>query len=180
MNTTADTPAAGSNPHRVYIAFGSNQHNPENQLIQARHTLARHPDLSEQAASPLYRTPPFGYTEQDDFINAVCAYHTTLTPRSLLAALNAVEAAQGRIRTLKNGPRTLDLDLLLYDQDTLESERLTLPHPGICERAFVLLPLADIAPDLHIPGQGHIRTHLQTIDPSGITRIHHPEWTTTP
>lgn len=179
MNTIAATPAAGSDqtlPHRVYIAFGSNRESPVEQLIRARRTLALHPDLKEVAASRLYRTPPFGYTAQDDFINAVCAYDTSLTPRCLLAAVNAVEAAHGRVRALKNGPRTLDLDILLYDDDILHNARLTVPHPGIVERAFVLLPLADIAPTLAVPGQAPVCELLAGVSCEGISVITHPDW----
>ena len=164
--------------HRIYIAFGSNQNEPREQLLRARQTLALHPDLSEIAASPLYRTPPFGITEQADFLNAVCAYDTTLPPRCLLAALNAVEAAHGRIRAEKNGPRTLDLDILLYGQEIIRDPRLTIPHPGIAERAFVLVPLTDIAPALDIPGQGRIEELLAKVSRQGMSRQEWAAWQT--
>lgn len=162
--------------HRTYIAFGSNQRDPLAQLLRARRTLALHPDLSEVAASFLYRTPPFGIESQPDFLNAVCAYETTLSPRCLLAAINAVEASQDRVRAEKNGPRTLDLDILLYDDCALHEERLTIPHPGLHERAFVLVPLADIAAELAIPGQDSVANLLARADKGGVVREKHPEW----
>ena len=161
---------------RVFIALGSNQQNPCAQLLRARRTLALHPDMQEIAASPLYRTPPFGLLEQPDFINAVCAYDTALSPRCLLAALNAVEAAQDRVRAQKNGPRTLDLDILLYDDACINEARLTLPHPGIGERAFVLQPLADIEAEKEIPGLGSVRARLAQVDCSDMSRVLLPEW----
>lgn len=163
-------------PHRAYIAFGSNQRDPLAQLLRARRTLALHPDLREIAASPLYRTPPFGITAQPDFLNAVCLYETSLAPRCLLAAINAVEAAQDRVRAEKNGPRTLDLDILLYDDCVLHEERLTIPHPGLPERAFVLAPLADIAADLVIPGENSVAELLSRADKSGVVREEIAEW----
>ena len=162
--------------HRTYIAFGSNQRDPLAQLLRARRTLALHPDLGEAAASFLYRTPPFGIESQPDFLNAVCAYDTVLSPRCLLAAINAVEASQDRVRAEKNGPRTLDLDILLYDDCALHEERLTIPHPRLHERAFVLVPLADIAAGLAIPGQDSVANLLARADKSGVVREEHPEW----
>lgn len=162
--------------HTAYIAFGSNRDNPAAQLLRARQTLALHPGLRETAASPLYRTPPYGIVDQDDFINAVVAYETTLTPHCLLAALNAVEAAHGRVRAEKNGPRTLDLDILLYDRIIISDARLTIPHPGMTERAFVLIPLADIAPDIILPGHGGIAPLSAKLSRAGISRLDNPEW----
>ena len=161
---------------RAYIAFGSNQNMPVAQLLRARRTLAQHPDLTEIAASMLYRTPPFGMAAQPDFVNAVCAYDTTLSPRCLLAAVNAVEAAQDRVRAEKNGPRTLDLDILLYDQEIIRDDRLTIPHAGLSQRAFVLMPLADIAAEHIVPGEGQVGELLARLDKTGICRLQESVW----
>ncbi|MDO5091552.1 MAG: 2-amino-4-hydroxy-6-hydroxymethyldihydropteridine diphosphokinase [Cardiobacteriaceae bacterium] len=162
--------------HRTYIAFGSNQRDPLAQLLRARKTLALHPDLHEIAASHLYRTPPFGIESQPDFLNAVCAYDTTLSPRCLLAAINAVEAAHDRVRAEKNGPRTLDLDILLYDDRVIREARVMIPHPGLAERAFVLVPLADIAADVAVPGHDRVSALLARVDAHGVIREESTQW----
>ena len=157
----------------AWIAFGSNQAEPVAQLLRARQTLAA--VLQEDAASALYRTPPWGYTDQPDFINAVIRYHTDLPPLVLLALLQRVEQEQGRERPFTNAPRTLDLDMLLYDDLRLDLPQLTLPHPGIRERAFVLYPLADLNPERLLDGIS-VREWLSRCDTSGITRILHDNW----
>ena len=121
--------------------------------------------------SSLYRTAPVGNTEQPEFINAVAALETTLAPESLLDALFDIEARFGRIRAEKNGPRTLDLDLLLYNNQQLNLPRLTLPHPRLHLRAFVLYPLAELAPDLQLPGRGSIAAWLPAVANQGISRL---------
>ena len=153
----------------AWIAFGSNQAEPVAQLLRARQTLAA--VLQEDAASALYRTPPWGYTDQPDFIR----YRTDLPPLALLALLQRVEQKQGRERPFKNAPRTLDLDVLLYDDLCLDLPQLTLPHPGIRERAFVLYPLADLNPERLLDGSS-VREWLTRCDTSGITRILHDNW----
>lgn len=159
----------------AWIAFGSNQAEPVAQLLRARQTLAT--VLQEDAASALYRTPPWGYPDQPDFINAVIRYRTDLSPLVLLALLQRVEQEQGRERPFKNAPRTLDLDVLLYDDLHLNLPQLTLPHPGIRERAFVLYPLADLNPECLLEGIS-VREWLARCDTSGITRISHDNWPT--
>ena len=159
--------------HTIWIAYGSNQQNPVAQLNRARRTLAA--QLTETGASRLYRTPPWGYTDQPDFINAVIRYRTDLSPLALLALLQRVEQEQGRERPFKNAPRTLDLDVLLYDDLCLDLPQLTLPHPGIRERAFVLYPLADLNPE-HLLDGISVREWLARCDASGITRILHDNW----
>lgn len=142
-------------PARAYIGIGSNLDDPVARVRQAFHALAEIPACRRVAHSPLYRTAPVGGPpDQPDYINAVAALDTTLAPKNLLAALQALEEARGRVRTERWGPRTLDLDLLLYDRRVSDDPALTLPHPRLHERAFVLYPLHDIAPDLDIPGRG--------------------------
>lgn len=132
--------------HRCFVAFGSNQAQPIEQLRRAR--LALQSALQEQSASSLYQSPAWGYEAQPDFVNAVVEYLTDLAPEAVLDILQKQELAQGRVRSFQNAPRTLDLDLLLYDNLQLNSERLILPHPRMWERAFVLYPLFEIAPDV--------------------------------
>lgn len=140
----------------AYIALGSNLDEPMRQVQSARHALAGLSETELVKCSSLYRTAPVGNTAQPDFINAVCSVRTRLTPEALLAALFAIEQAHGRVRTPDNvgGPRRLDLDLLLYEGAIRNTATLTLPHPRLHERAFVLYPLAEIAPSCEIPGRG--------------------------
>jgi len=117
-------------------------------LLQARHSVA------PRAVSPLYDTEPWGLTEQPRFLNAACAAETCLEPLALLDALKEIERALGRVPTVRNGPRPIDLDILLYGEAVLRLPRLTIPHAGMLQRASVLAPLADIAPDLRHPVSG--------------------------
>ncbi len=112
-----------------------------------------------------------GYLEQPDFINAVASVQTTLEPRALLAELLAIEDRHGRRRGKRNAPRTLDLDLLLYEDEVLDADGLTLPHPRLHERAFVLAPLAEIASAVMVPGRGRVRDLLARADRDGVSRI---------
>lgn len=138
----------------AYIGLGSNLNDPAGQVRRALGVIAALPESRLAAASRLYRSPPMGPADQPDYINAVAALETGLTPLDLLHALQATEQDFGRLRLRHWGERVLDLDLLLYDNQRLGSPELTLPHPGIGERAFVLCPLAELAPDLIIPGLG--------------------------
>ena len=149
-------------PARAYIGIGSNLGCPPVQMRRAFRALRELAASRCVACSPLYRSAAVGGpSSQPEYLNAVAALDTTLAPDELLAALQAIEAARGRTRTVRWGPRTLDLDLLLYDRLVLERPRLTLPHPRLHERAFVVYPLYDIAPDLEIPGHG-LLTELLT------------------
>ena len=121
--------------------------------------------------SSLYRSAPVGYKEQPDFINAVAQIETALTPRMLLDELLAIERRHGRKRDFPNAPRTLDLDIVLYDEVVLHEPGLTIPHPRMHERAFVMLPLAEIAPDVMIPGRGPASEIAAALDAGDITRI---------
>ena len=162
----------GNEPATVaYIGLGSNLDDPRSQIRQALVQLDSIPGTRVTARSSLYRTTPVGLLQQPDFINAVASVQTTLKPRALLSALLAVENRQGRRRTIRDAPRTLDLDLLLYAEQVLDQEGLTLPHPRLHERAFVLAPLAEIAPGAVVPGHGRVVDLLARVDCSGVSRI---------
>jgi len=143
---------------RVYIALGSNLDDPVAQVRQGAQAIGRLPCTRLVGCSSPYRTAPLGITDQPDFINAVCAADTTLPAGALMQALLDLERAQGRQRDVPGGPRTLDLDLLLYDDLVCHEPGLTLPHPRLHERAFVLYPLSEIAPGLSIPGRGLVES----------------------
>ena len=155
----------------VYVALGSNLGDPRQQVLDAVDALARLPGTRLRQRSSLYRTPPWGVLEQPPFINAVVELDTELSPHALLDALLAIEQRAGRVRAERNGPRTLDLDLLHVEGVQLDDPQLTLPHPRMAERAFVLLPLCDIAPTLRLPGQATVAEQLARLDPSGCERV---------
>lgn len=145
----------------AYIGLGSNLAQPELQLRQALEALAALPQTQVIAQSSLYVSEPLGPADQPDYVNAVAALETDLAPLELLAELQAIEVRQGRVREGERwGPRTLDLDVLLYGDLQSDDPQLTLPHPGLYERNFVLYPLAEIAPGLEIPGQGPLEELL--------------------
>jgi len=153
----------------VYIGVGSNLADPQTQVRQAIDALSRLTDRDFMASS-LYCSPPMGPSDQPDYINAVVYLETKLQPLELLQRLQAVEQQQGRVRTERWGARTLDLDLLLYSDLTLDSDILTIPHPGIAERDFVLVPLNEIAPDLAIPELGPVAYLCETCPTHGVTK----------
>jgi 2-amino-4-hydroxy-6-hydroxymethyldihydropteridine diphosphokinase len=155
----------------AYVALGSNLGDPRQQVLDAMEALARLPDTRLLKRSQLYRTPPWGVLEQPPFINAAVQLDTTLSPHRLLDALIAIEQTAGRVRVQRNGPRTLDLDLLHVDGVQLDDERLTLPHPRMAERAFVLLPLHDLAPSLQLSGRGSVAELLAGLDLAGCERL---------
>lgn len=137
----------------AYIGLGSNLQDPANQLRDALQSLAETPGVSRVTVSPFYRSVAIGPGEQPDYVNAVAAIETTLSPLDLLDVLQGIEQAQGRVRgSIRWTARTLDLDLLLYGDQVIHHERLTVPHPRMTERNFVLRPLLDLAPDLRLPG----------------------------
>jgi 2-amino-4-hydroxy-6-hydroxymethyldihydropteridine diphosphokinase len=155
----------------AYIGLGSNLSDPQMQLEQALSALAALPACRELKASSFYRSRPMGPQDQPEYINAVASLETDLGPEALLDALQAIEKAQGRVRDERWGSRTLDLDILLYGDELLGSDRLTIPHPGLPEREFVLYPLYELAPDLVIPGQGDLVTIYHRCAPNGIERV---------
>lgn len=142
--------------HTVFVGLGSNLADPHAQVLQAMRELAHLPQVRVVGRSSLYRSAPVGYVDQPDFINAVAQLQTSLSPRALLDALLALEQRCGRTREFINAPRTLDLDVLLYDDLQLHEHGLTIPHPQMHLRAFVLQPLLEIAPDGVIPGVGAV------------------------
>ncbi len=156
---------------RAFIALGSNLAEPEVQVNQAFAALAQLPQSRLLAQSSLYRSAPVGYAEQADFINAVAHIETRLTAHDLLQSLLGIERTFGRVRDFRNAPRTLDLDLLLYADLMFHEPGLTLPHPRMHERAFVLLPLVEIAPDCEIPSKGKARDWLMRVSDQTITRV---------
>jgi 2-amino-4-hydroxy-6-hydroxymethyldihydropteridine diphosphokinase len=164
----------------VFIALGSNLGDREALLREAVRRLWELMEIG--AVSPVYETEPVGYRAQGPFLNAVVAGTTALAPRELLARLQAIERDLGRERPFPNAPRTIDLDLLVYDDLMIDTPDLTLPHPRLHERAFALAPLADIAPALRHPRLSlSVRELLEALGPlSGITRtrltIDHTDW----
>ena len=153
----------------AYIALGSNLEEPQRQLQAGFAALARLPDTQLVAQSSLYRSAPVGYANQPDFMNAVAVIHTALTPRVLLEALLAIERAHGRVREFPDAPRTLDLDIVLYGEHVINEPGLTVPHPRMHQRAFVLAPLAEIAPDVLVPGRGRVRDLLAAVDVASVS-----------
>lgn len=155
---------------RAWIGLGSNLDDPLAQLRRAVTAVAGLPGTCLTAVSPAYRNPalqlPGDDTPQPDFCNAVAAIDTALAPLALLAALQKIEDAQGRRRERRWGARTLDLDLLLYENESFATPHLTLPHPGINDRLFVLKPLADIAPGLILPDGTPVSELLATCPPT--------------
>jgi 2-amino-4-hydroxy-6-hydroxymethyldihydropteridine diphosphokinase len=152
MNCTSDRHAVS----QAYIGLGSNLDNPASQIQKAFGELTRLPSSHLLAHSSLYRSAPLGEVDQPDFVNAVALIETALAPHDLLKALLEIEHHHGRVREYLNAPRTLDLDMLMYDGLQWNERCLTLPHPRMHQRAFVLQPLLEIAPDCHIPGRGSI------------------------
>jgi 2-amino-4-hydroxy-6-hydroxymethyldihydropteridine diphosphokinase len=155
---------------RAYVGIGANLGDPAAQVRRAIDALGALPGTRLAAASSLYRTAPVGYADQPDFVNAVAALDTELSPRGLLDGLLAIERDAGRERSFRNAPRTLDLDLLLYGDATLEDDVLTVPHPRMHERAFVLAPLAEIAPDAESPGRGSAAACAARLPDQGVRR----------
>ena len=155
----------------AYVALGANLGDPAATVLAAFGALANLDESRVVHTSSLYRTAPVGNTEQPEFINAVAPLEPPLAPEALLHALLDLEQRFGRLRAEKNGPRTLDLDLLLYNNLELDLPRLTLPHPRLHLRAFVLLPLAEIAPNLHLPKRGTIAAWLPAVANQGIIRL---------
>lgn len=155
--------------HTVYIALGTNLGDRAENLEKAR--LALPPQATIVAESPIYDTPPWGYLDQPTFLNQVVEAQTALSPQELIAHLKSLESTLGRLPSMPNGPRLIDLDLLFYDDLRLESPTLVIPHPRMVGRGFVLLPMADLAPELRHPVfNATIAEMLQACDLAGIVR----------
>ncbi len=155
----------------AWVGIGANLGDARANVLDAIERLSRLPGAALRQTSPLYRTAPID-SSGDDYVNAVAALDTDLDAHALLRALFAIEQAHGRERPYRNAPRTLDLDLLLYgDQVIDDAPTLIVPHPRMHERAFVLAPLADVAPDLVIPGRGAVRALLADAGDQGVARL---------
>lgn len=162
-------------PVTAYIGLGSNIGDRESHLRDALSRLAARPGIRIARLSPVYETDPFGYTNQEAFLNMNAAIETTLSPEELHAAMMETEQEMGRVRDIRWGPRSIDLDLLLYGRQFIGTPSLCVPHPGIRERAFVLVPLAEIAPDHAVPGIVSLREHLVKLEGKDGVRL----WKTT-
>ncbi|MGE3970981.1 MAG: 2-amino-4-hydroxy-6-hydroxymethyldihydropteridine diphosphokinase [Porticoccaceae bacterium] len=156
---------------KAYIGLGSNLDNPRRQIAWALDALARLPESRLDATAPLYRSRALGPGTQPDYLNTVVRLRTVLAPHRLLRELLALETARGRRRDQHWGPRTLDLDILLYDEVCLADAELTIPHPRLAERNFVLIPLHDLDPDLILPDGTALAELLARIGRAGIVRL---------
>ena len=155
----------------AYIGLGSNLDSPCQHIVAAFSALDALPATALTRRSALYKSKPVGPPDQADFINAVAELRTGLLPLALLDGLRAIEDRHGRARGRRWGPRTLDLDLLLYGAATIKHERLTVPHPEMLKRAFVLAPLVEIRADCRLPGGGAPSDHLAALDRAGLERL---------
>lgn len=161
-----------SDKEQIFIALGSNLDQPDRQVEDGLRALCALSEVQVVNCSGLYSTEPMGPADQPDFVNAVCQVTSVLQPIELLDALQAIEKASGRHANGKRwGPRTLDLDLLLYGERLISSERLTVPHPGLLERSFVLFPLLEIAPNCCVPEKGPAREYESSVENYGIKRL---------
>ncbi|WP_053216909.1 2-amino-4-hydroxy-6-hydroxymethyldihydropteridine diphosphokinase [Virgibacillus senegalensis] len=158
----------------AYIGAGSNIPPRATFLTEAIEALDSHRQITVTKISSIYETLPVGYTDQDKFLNMAVEINTTLSPRELLEYCLAIEAGKGRKRDVRWGPRTLDLDILLYNQENIKTEQLIVPHPRMHERAFVLIPLQDLNPAVNIPTQNksvtEILGELPTTEKKGVTK----------
>jgi len=156
----------------AYVGVGSNLDDPRAQVLRAIAALARIRDTQLVLTSPLYQTPPFGEVVQPPFVNAAAGLLTRLSPEELLSELRALETSLGRQPPRERwGPRLIDLDLLVVGREVRATPELTLPHPGITQRDFVLYPLADLAPDLEIPGAGRVAALKARVENRGVSRL---------
>ncbi len=168
----------GVSPVRAFVGLGSNLSGPATQLAAALEHIAGIPGTALVDVSGLYRSAPLGGIEQPEFLNAVALLTTSLDPYAMLDALKAVESAMGRDRSVRRwGPRNIDLDLLVFGDRRIHEPELSIPHPGIGSRNFVLLPLRDLDPELVVPGLGNIETLPIPTEP-GIERISDRLWHT--
>lgn len=155
----------------VYIALGSNLNQPIEQLNAAIRAMADLPDSQIIAVSSFYHSKPLGPQDQPDYVNGVVCLQTRLAPLALLDHLQHIEQQQGRVRLRRWGERTLDLDILLYGEQIISSERLTVPHYDMHNRAFVLIPLLDIAPELRLPQGKAIKELAAALSTSDLVKI---------
>jgi len=156
---------------RAYIGLGSNLDDPRAQLDQAVAALGRIPGCQIQRVSSYYHSLPMGPQDQPDYLNAVAVLLTTLSAEALLDALQLIEQQQGRIRERHWGPRTLDLDLLLYGEQVIDSERLQVPHAGLFQRNFVLYPLQELEPEMVFPCGEKMKEIISGCSKEGLERL---------
>jgi len=157
--------------HQAFIALGSNLQDPQAQVERALQTIANTPNIKLIKASSLFKTAPIGYDNQPDFINAVAKIETDLSPLELLHSLLEIETQHGRERPFPNAPRVLDLDVLLYANVEINTAELTLPHPRMHTRGFVMLPLAEIAPKINIGNHGYADELASKCDNQGVNKL---------
>ena len=168
MSANASTAIASS---AVFVGLGSNLEQPVQQLRRALGELSMLPGTELLQTSSFYETAPVGIVDQPMFINAVAMLRSRLSPHDFLRHLLAIEARHARVRNEKNGPRTLDLDVLIFGGLRMDDDQLVTPHPRMHERAFVLVPLLEIAPEVKIPGKGAAREWLTKIGNDGVRRV---------
>ena len=154
----------------AYVGLGANLGEPRQQLLAALEDLGRIPQTRVAARSSLYRSAPIGYPDQPDYVNAVARLETGLRPEELFARLQEIERGHGRKRSFRNAPRSLDLDLLLYGGERIDTPALTVPHPRMHERAFVLVPLLELDPGAVIPGRGNATELLRSCATQAVER----------
>ena len=157
--------------NNIFIALGSNLENPKEQVKNGILSIKKINGIKILSESNLYETPPVGILDQPNFVNAVIKIHSDLNPYKLLDKLLKIENIAGRIRVGKNGPRILDLDILLFNDLILNGKNLTIPHPRMHERLFVLMPLKDIDENIVIPNHGAIKHIINKLTPENINRI---------
>ena len=157
--------------NNIFIALGSNLKNPKKQIKNGILSIKKINGVKILKKSHLYETPPVGILDQPNFVNAVIKISSNLNPQELLDKLLNIENIAGRIRDKKNGPRILDLDILLFNDFILDKDSLTIPHPRMHERLFVLIPLKDIDRNIVIPNQGAIKDIINKLAPENINRI---------
>ncbi|WP_350343066.1 2-amino-4-hydroxy-6-hydroxymethyldihydropteridine diphosphokinase [Proteinivorax tanatarense] len=155
---------------KVYLGLGSNIGDKKAYLLEAIKKLESHKDIFSLSSSSFYETDPVGYKEQDSFLNLVVVIETGLLPYELLSYINEIETQLHRKRTIRWGPRTIDIDILLYENFASDDEKLTIPHPRMKERAFVMIPLWEINNDILIDGS-HIQDIVKKLDSEGIRRV---------
>lgn len=156
----------------AYIGLGSNVGNRDKNLERAIDNLTKEEGIELLRVSSIYETEPVGYENQEDFLNAVVEIETHLDPHELLSVTKSIEAKQKRVRTVHWGPRTIDLDILLYDDVVLSEPRLRLPHPEVSNRAFVLVPLADLAPERELANGMSVRETLSRLGSNERVKLH--------
>ena len=157
--------------HSIFMGLGSNLDDPKKKIQDAINLISKIDDVNITATSSLYETPPVGILDQPNFINAVVQISSSINYNDLLEKLFNIECIFGRVRKEKNGPRTLDLDILLIDDLILESESLIIPHPRMHERLFVLIPLLEISPVIQIPKYGSVKSLISRLRVQNIKKV---------